>query len=87
MSQAEFAKVTGFGLASVKRWETGAIVQNQSADRLLRLLQADGSLMNKLLNLYPNETSITNYKPVFRTKISSKLRAAALSFKLRLTAS
>lgn len=35
MTQAGLAEVSGFGLASIKRWETGAI-QSQSADRTLR---------------------------------------------------
>jgi len=35
MTQANLSFVTGFGLASIKRWETGAI-QTQSADKTLR---------------------------------------------------
>lgn len=36
MTQANLAELSGFGVASIKRWETGAI-QSQSADRTLRL--------------------------------------------------
>ncbi len=35
MTQADLAELSGFGVASIKRWETGAI-QSQSADRTLR---------------------------------------------------
>ena len=37
-TQQEWAEVTGFGLASIKRWETGSWIQNEAADRLLWLL-------------------------------------------------
>ncbi len=40
MTQADLAAVSGFGVASIKRWETGAI-QTQSADKTLRLLLLD----------------------------------------------
>lgn len=36
MTQADLAEISGFGIASIKRWETGAI-QTQSADKTLRL--------------------------------------------------
>ena len=36
MTQADLAEVSGFGLASIKRWETGAI-QTQSVDKTLRI--------------------------------------------------
>jgi putative zinc finger/helix-turn-helix YgiT family protein len=47
LSQDEWAAVTGFGSASVKRWETGALIQNEAADRYLRLL-ADPRVFAKL---------------------------------------
>jgi putative zinc finger/helix-turn-helix YgiT family protein len=46
-SQDDWAAVTGFGSASVKRWETGALIQNEAADRYLRLL-ADPRVFAKL---------------------------------------
>ena len=39
LNRAEFAQLTGFGKATVGRWERGEIHQNRSADRYLRLLQ------------------------------------------------
>jgi hypothetical protein len=38
MSRAEFAAVTGFGEATVARWESGALLQNVANDRYLRAL-------------------------------------------------
>ena len=42
MSRAAFAEVTGLGAATLGRWENGAVVQNQSNDRYLRLLALPG---------------------------------------------
>jgi putative zinc finger/helix-turn-helix YgiT family protein len=41
LSQAEFSRVTGFGEASLSRWENGVQIQNAACDRLLRLIKAD----------------------------------------------
>jgi putative zinc finger/helix-turn-helix YgiT family protein len=41
LSQAEFSRITGFGEASLSRWETGNQIQNVACDRLLRLIKAD----------------------------------------------
>lgn len=38
LSQDDFAKLSGFGAASIRRWETGALIQSESADNLLLLL-------------------------------------------------
>jgi putative zinc finger/helix-turn-helix YgiT family protein len=84
MSQSEFAKATGFGLASVKRWETGALIQNQSTDRLLRLLATDRSIIGKLAGLEISSTRIGAIRPVFRTQITDEIRAEAAVFELRL---
>lgn len=47
MAQADLAEISGFGLASIKRWETGAI-QTQSADRTLRLHLLDECMENNM---------------------------------------
>jgi putative zinc finger/helix-turn-helix YgiT family protein len=47
MSQADLAAVSGFGVASIKRWETGAI-QTQSADKTLRLHLLDNCIENTM---------------------------------------
>jgi DNA-binding transcriptional regulator YiaG len=36
ITQVELAERTGFGIASIKRWETGRNIQNLSSDRALR---------------------------------------------------
>ena len=40
MTQAEFAQVTGIGVASLNRWENGLTIQTHAYDRYLRLLVA-----------------------------------------------
>ncbi len=47
MTQADLSELSGFGVASIKRWETGAI-QSQSADRTLRLHLLDFCQENSL---------------------------------------
>lgn len=43
MTRATFAELTGFGTASLGRWETGTLLQTQANDRYLRLLaEPDG---------------------------------------------
>lgn len=37
MSRTAFADVTGFGEATLNRWERGAVIQNRANDRYLRL--------------------------------------------------
>ncbi len=38
LSRAAFARLTGFGKASLARWERGELIQNTSSDRFLKLL-------------------------------------------------
>jgi putative zinc finger/helix-turn-helix YgiT family protein len=37
--QAEFAELTGIGVATLSRWEQGRLIQTRALDRYLRLLQ------------------------------------------------
>jgi putative zinc finger/helix-turn-helix YgiT family protein len=83
MSQVEFAKATAFGLASVKRWETGALIQNPVADRLLRLLANDPAIMNKLVDMSTERVSNRSQVGVFRTQFTAEIRSEAASFVLR----
>jgi putative zinc finger/helix-turn-helix YgiT family protein len=83
LTQAEFARVTGFGIASIKRWETGALIQGQAANRLLRLLRDDRSIMTKLRAMDDAISPPTVLTPVFRTVISTETRAQAREFVLR----
>jgi len=47
-SRRELARLTGYGEASIKRWERGAVIQNTSADRFLRLIKDDLGVVKKL---------------------------------------
>lgn len=46
-TQAEFARLTGIGEATISRWERGRILPNRAMDRYLRLL--DGNRANVTL--------------------------------------
>jgi putative zinc finger/helix-turn-helix YgiT family protein len=39
MTQAEISEITGIGVASLRRWEAGLLIQNRANDNLLRLLR------------------------------------------------
>ena len=39
LTRAEFCHLTGFGSASLQRWEAGSIIPNTSSDRLMFLLR------------------------------------------------
>jgi putative zinc finger/helix-turn-helix YgiT family protein len=41
MSRKAFGELSGIGEASLARWETGELIQNESNDNLLRLLMID----------------------------------------------
>ena len=56
LTRAEFAQLTGFGNATVGRWERGEVTQNRSADRYLRLLQEPG-VMRQLRALWESTNS------------------------------
>lgn len=43
LSQRDLAEITGFGVASIARWESRANLQNLASDRMLRLLQDDSA--------------------------------------------
>ena len=81
LSQEAWALATGIGLASVKRWETGAKIQNESADVLMRLLQHP--------DVFQKLSSIKRYSetarkgPTFRTELSLQTQEEAKIFRLR----
>jgi putative zinc finger/helix-turn-helix YgiT family protein len=41
LNQADFAKKLKVGIASVKRWELGSVIQNEAADESIRQFAAD----------------------------------------------
>lgn len=50
MTQAEFARVTGLGTASVVRWENGSMNHTRAYDRYIRLLESP-DVMRRLRRL------------------------------------
>lgn len=77
LSQDELAELTGIGTASIKRWETGALVQNEAMDRYLRLLNTPH---NVVLLRAPRRRA----KPVFQSgEPDAATLAAADRFSLR----
>lgn len=85
VSQAEFSRITGFGEASLSRWETGAQIQNVACDRLLRLIAADCGNLQRLKQIADSEgTERTHFKVI---EITPTLRKRAQAFQLRRKAS
>ena len=62
MSRAAFARLTGFGEATVARWERREVIQNTSSDRYLRLLM-DPDVMRSLWRLIGVEDSPDTESP------------------------
>ncbi|MGH7141355.1 MAG: helix-turn-helix domain-containing protein [Minisyncoccia bacterium] len=50
LTRKELERLTGFGEASIKRWERGVIIQNESTDTFLRLID-DAEVLDKLRQL------------------------------------
>ena len=44
LSRERWSMLSGFGIASIQRWESGSCVQNQSSARLLHLMQFEENL-------------------------------------------
>lgn len=57
MSRAEFARVTGFGEATLARWERGEVIQNTSNDSFLRMLM-DSDAMKRLSRMTQYESEL-----------------------------
>jgi putative zinc finger/helix-turn-helix YgiT family protein len=85
LTQAEFAKLTGFGEASIKRWEVGLIIQNTSSDRFIRLI-GDPLVFDRLcaLSVEPLETTPKRQpQSRFRTILPEESHREADCFTLR----
>jgi putative zinc finger/helix-turn-helix YgiT family protein len=72
MSQAKFAEAARIGVASIKRWESGSLIQNASLDVRLRLLEKDLSIRQT-----------AQLTPRFRTEFRQETLEAAKRFRLR----
>jgi putative zinc finger/helix-turn-helix YgiT family protein len=71
MTQQQFAAKLNVGVASVKRWELGTVIQNAAYDQLVR--QADAEIRAQRLQ-----------QPVFQTPITAAAIEASSRFKLRV---
>ena len=90
LSRTAFAEITGLGEATIKRWESGAVAQNRSNDRYLRLLDTDlGWAMLRKLGatvdaLRSSKASSSTRTSRFRClKQGDALRAGQAGFRLR----
>lgn len=72
MSQAQLAAHTGIGTASIKRWETGLVIQGAAMDKQLRDLDPTLATTKKV-----------SWTATFRTDIPESVRERARSFSLR----
>lgn len=79
LSQAQFAELTDIGVASLKRWETGDVIQNKSMDKYLRLIRRFDSVRGLQSALKGVEVST----PIFRTTFSSAQTNRSETFRLR----
>jgi putative zinc finger/helix-turn-helix YgiT family protein len=82
LTQSEFADLTGFGVASIKRWEGGSLIQGLAQDRFMRLLQAQ-HIMLALQELVNKPLEVPG-SPRFRTKLPEIASEHAQSFELRV---
>ena len=88
MSRNAFAQLTGFGEASLGRWENGITIQNVANDRFLGLL-ASPWIMRRLesLNVISEISTVIskgNVVPFRKLKISEDILQEQASFRLRL---
>lgn len=72
MSQAQLAKHTRIGVASIKRWEAGLVIQGAALDRQLRNLEP--------VALHEGRSP---WAGNFRTTITDSMRRRARDFSLR----
>jgi transcriptional regulator with XRE-family HTH domain len=79
LAQEQFAALTGIGVASIKRWEAGNLIQGDALDRYLRVLQSPAGF-NELRNV---EAPQRVTEPKFRTPIAEETRRKAATFALR----
>lgn len=86
MTRAAFADVTGFGEATLNRWENGAIVQNRANDRYLRLLAVpEGMEALQRLTMVAASQSLSVRPGQFRVlKPTEGHRVRQQGFQLRL---
>ncbi len=77
MSRAAFARLTGFGEATLARWERREVIQNTSSDRYLRLLK-NRVMMDELLSLTDAGDSLGAKLPAKADESGEKLAVDAV---------
>lgn len=85
VSQAEFARITRLGEATISRWERGAMIQNGAYDQLMFLLSVPENF-DSLKNRFQRGVARSPLarEPVFRCiEPSPALRAHAGDFRLQ----
>lgn len=88
LTQAEFARQTRIGEATIKRWETGVFIQSPANDQYLRLLR-DPEVFAKLTSAFharraqPKFGDIRPGFPRFRTSLPQSTFDDARRFQLR----
>jgi putative zinc finger/helix-turn-helix YgiT family protein len=80
LSQQDWAARTGFGAASIKRWETGNLIQEKAADNYLRLLRLP-DIFARVGSLESPEIGLREFQ--FQTALSTKTYQHAAAFQLR----
>jgi len=81
LSQQAWSERTGFGVASIKRWETGNLIQGEAADRYLRLLINPDIFSKVVLMSDRSVARISGYR--FQTKLPDLAFQQAAGFVLR----
>jgi putative zinc finger/helix-turn-helix YgiT family protein len=79
LTQDQLAEISGFGIASIKRWESGHQIQNMSADRYLRLLRLPANF--RILQIMVGQ-SPAKQSPIFRTTLSDRILEDSKAFHL-----
>jgi YgiT-type zinc finger domain-containing protein len=81
LSQDDLARISRFGIASVKRWEAGDQLPSASAAQHLQLLMQPGALSR--LRARDRVRAFESSPPQFRTTITERARRDAELFQLR----
>lgn len=80
MTQDELATVTGLGVASIKRWESGNQIQSESSDKFLRLVALPTNVA--FLGIVSAGQSALR-SPKFQTPLSAVSLTESARFQLR----
>lgn len=87
-SRREFSEAFGVPEASMERWENGRLIQNRSADTLLRILAnrgiASASDRRRMASGSPREPSVVAFRTIAKSDVSlTDAARRAANFKIR----